>query len=70
MCVLCGLPLDGLTVGCKAAGFDLCGVQRIAPLADHVEAGLLEDRHAFRPIKHSSSATQTGPPRKNSGILV
>ena len=41
--MLGGLPLDGLAVRLGAACLDLNGVEHVAPLADHVEAWLLED---------------------------
>jgi hypothetical protein len=37
------VPLNGFAIRINAAGLDLYGVQRIAPLADQVEAGLPED---------------------------
>jgi len=41
--VLGGVPLNGFAIRFNAAGLDLYGVQRIPPLAEHVETRLLED---------------------------
>ena len=41
--MLGGVPLNGFAIRFNAAGLDLYGVQRIPPLAEHVETRLLED---------------------------